>query len=60
VHLRIWFSEKARLAAIHDPDVHRYWKKLPELATITTTYEELELIFSTREGIAEDTPGSGV
>ena len=33
-------------------------KKLPELATITTTYEELELIFSTREGIAEDNPDS--
>jgi len=39
---------------------HRYWKKFPEFATITTTYEELEPIFSTRDGIVEDILDTGV
>jgi hypothetical protein len=55
IHIRIWLSMDARAAAVQDPDVHRYWMKLPELGTTTTIYEELEPIFSTQEGIAEDT-----
>ncbi len=47
-------------SAVNDPDVHRYWKRFPEFASITTTYEELEPIFSTREGIVEDILDSGV
>ena len=55
VHVRIWFSPEAREAAMHDPDVHRYWMKLPELATVTSIYEDLETIFSTeRSVVAQD------
>ncbi len=54
VHIRIWSSNESRETAVHDPDVHRYWMKLPELATMTTIYEELEPIFSTREGVVEE------
>jgi hypothetical protein len=56
VHIRIWLSEEARNSAMHDPDVHRYWMKLPELGTITTIYEELEPIFSTEKGIEVKIP----
>jgi hypothetical protein len=59
VHVRIWLSNEAREAAVHDPDVHRYWMKMPELGAITTIYEQLEPIFSTQEGIIEDTLESG-
>jgi quinol monooxygenase YgiN len=59
VHIRIWLSDEARDAAMQDPAVHHYWLKLPELGTITTIYEELETIFSTREGIVEDILESG-
>ena len=59
VHIRIWLSDEARDAAMHDPDVHRYWITLGELGTITTIYEELESIFSTQEGIVEDILESG-
>jgi hypothetical protein len=60
VHIRIWLSNEARENAVNDPDVHHYWKKFPEFATITSTYEELEPIFSTREGIVEDVLDTGV
>lgn len=59
VHIRIWLSDEARAAAVQDPDVHRYWMKLPELGTITTIYEELEPVFSTQEGLVEDVLESG-
>jgi hypothetical protein len=59
VHVRIWLSNEARETAMHDPDVHRYWMKLPELATMTTIYEELEPIFSTQEAITEDSLETG-
>ena len=51
--------DEARAAAVQDPDVHRYWMKLPELGTITTIYEELEPVFSTQEGLVEDILESG-
>jgi hypothetical protein len=59
IHIRIWLSEEARESAVNDPDVHRYWMKLPELGTVTTTYEELDPIFSTQEGLVEDVLESG-
>jgi hypothetical protein len=58
VHIRIWISDEARQSAVQDPDVHHYWMKLPELGTITTIYEELEPIFSTREGDNIIDPGN--
>lgn len=43
-HLRYWQSEAIRTEAQADPEVHRYWQKLPELCTITV-YEKLEKMF---------------
>jgi hypothetical protein len=60
VHIRIWLSDEARSSAMQDPDVHHYWMKLPELGSIITIYEELEPIFSTREGVVEDILDGGV
>ncbi len=60
VHIRIWLSDDARETAVEDPDVHYYWMNLPELCTITTIYEELQPLFSTREGIVEDMLESGI
>jgi len=55
VHVRLWRSPDAREAAVNDPDVHRYWMKLPELGTVTTIYEDLEAVFSTeRSVVVED------
>lgn len=60
VHIRFWVSNEARESAVHDPDVHQYWMKLPDLATVTTIYEELDPIFSTQDGLIEDILESGV
>ena len=45
LHLRHWSSPEMRVEAQNDPEVHRYWQKLPELCTIPTVYESLEKIF---------------
>jgi hypothetical protein len=65
IHIRIWLSREARDAAVNDPDVHHYWKTLPEYGIITTIYEELEPIFSTQNGISAnsdsaDSAGNGI
>lgn len=60
IHLRIWLSAEAREAAVHDPDVHRYWMKMPELGAISILYEQLDTIFSTQEGLVEDLLEGGV
>jgi hypothetical protein len=57
VHIRIWTSPEAREAAVHDPDVHYYWMKLPELAEITNIHENLETVFCTGDDAVAD--GSG-
>jgi len=44
-HLRRWTSAAHVAEAQSDPDVHRYWQKLPELCTIPTVYENLETLF---------------
>jgi hypothetical protein len=46
VHLRIWRSSEARHEAQEDPEVHRFWMRLPEVCVITTTQQTLELLFS--------------
>jgi quinol monooxygenase YgiN len=47
VHTRFWKSEQTRAEAQHDPEVHRYWLRLPELCTIPVIYESLETVFET-------------
>lgn len=47
LHLRHWTSPEMRQEAQADPEVHRYWLKLPELCTVTTVYEALEKVFET-------------
>jgi len=60
VHIRIWLSKDARETAVNDPDVHRYWKELSEYGVISTTFEELETIFTTQNGLAEESPDPGI
>jgi quinol monooxygenase YgiN len=45
--LRHWSSSEMRDEAQSDPEVHRYWLRLPELCTITLVYENLETVFET-------------
>lgn len=44
VHLRHWTSQQHREEAQQDPEVHRFWLRLPELCTLTTVHEELETV----------------
>ena len=44
-HLRRWKSAEMRSEAQIDPDVHRYWQRLPDLCLIPTVYEDLETLF---------------
>ncbi len=46
-HTRYWKSEETRTEAQHDPEVHRYWLRLPELCNIPVIYESLEMVFET-------------
>jgi hypothetical protein len=47
LHTRYWKSAEMRAEAQIDPEVHRYWLRLPELCTIPTVYENLEPMFET-------------
>lgn len=44
IHLRRWTSAATRDEAQQDPEVHKYWLRLPELCTLTTVQEELETL----------------
>jgi hypothetical protein len=44
INLRYWVSEEMRREAQHDPDVHRYWQRLPEVCAITSIFQTLEEI----------------
>ena len=44
-HVRTWGSEEMRGEAQIDPEVHRYWQRLPELCTIPAVYDSLENVF---------------
>ncbi len=44
-HVRRWKSAETRSEAQADPDVHRYWQKLPDLCTIPIVYEDLQTLF---------------
>ena len=48
LHLRYWASPELRSEAQADPQVHRYWQKLPSLCTIPMVYESLEKVFETK------------
>jgi hypothetical protein len=41
VNLRYWKSDDKRREAAEDPDVHRYWHALSEIATVEKVYEQL-------------------
>jgi hypothetical protein len=45
VHIRYWVSLELRGEAQIDPEVHRYWQRLPELCNIPAVYENLETVF---------------
>ena len=45
LHLRHWTSPEMRSEAQIDPEVHRYWQKLPELCNIPIVYENMEKVF---------------
>jgi quinol monooxygenase YgiN len=47
LHTRYWRSAATRAEAQADPEVHRYWLRLPELCTVPTVYENLETLFET-------------
>jgi quinol monooxygenase YgiN len=47
LHLRYWTSPQTRAEALADPEVHRYWLKLPDLCTVTVLYESLDKVFET-------------
>ena len=42
VNLRYWSSAEARTRAQEDPDVHRCWSRLGQVATVEQVFEELE------------------
>ncbi len=42
VNVRYWSSENARQEAHEDPDVHGFWKRLSEIASVTPVFERLE------------------
>jgi glutathione peroxidase-family protein len=37
---------------MQDPDVHKFWIKLPDVCTLTTIYETLEELYSSYEPAA--------
>lgn len=42
VNLRYWSSQEARTRAQEDPDVHRCWMRLGQVATVDQVFEELQ------------------
>ena len=42
VNLRYWSSEEARRQAQEDPDFHRQWVRLAEIATVDQVFERLD------------------
>jgi quinol monooxygenase YgiN len=47
MHVRCWTSAETRAEAQSDPEVHRYWLKLPELCIIPVIHESVEKVFET-------------
>lgn len=57
VHMRIWTSAEMRNEAMQDPDIHKFWIRLPEVCTLTTIYESLEELYSSYEQVASVNKG---
>jgi quinol monooxygenase YgiN len=47
LNLRYWRSEEARQEAHEDPEVHRLWQRLSEIASVSGVIEKLEVIEGT-------------
>ena len=54
VHLRVWKSAEAKLEAQEDPEVHRFWLRLPEVCEISNPQHNVELLFSSMEAVDID------
>ncbi len=48
LHVRCWTSAEMRAEAQSDPEVHRYWLKLPELCSVTVLHEAMEKAFESK------------
>ena len=44
VNVRHWTSAESRMQAQEDPDVHRYWRRLAEIAVVERVHEQLDRI----------------
>lgn len=42
INLRYWKSAEARAQALEDPDVHRFWARLGQMATMQVVFERME------------------
>jgi quinol monooxygenase YgiN len=42
VNIRYWGSRESAAEAHEDPDIHRFWKRLGEIAEVTAAFERLE------------------
>jgi heme-degrading monooxygenase HmoA len=49
VNLRYWTSEEARSRAQEDPDVHRSWVRLGQVATVDPVFEQLDVVTMERD-----------
>lgn len=54
VHLRIWRSASAQQEAQEDPDVHRFWMRLPEVCEISKARQNVELLFSSIDSLSTE------
>lgn len=59
VHLRFWKSDEARNEAHEDPKVHHFWIRLAEVCEITAAHQNLELLFSSLDMMAEEKEAGG-
>ncbi len=44
INVRFWNSEQKQKEAAEDPEVHRFWLRLPELLEMHAVYERLESV----------------
>ena len=44
INVRVWNSEQQQREAAEDPEIHRYWVRLPEVLEMRAVYERLESV----------------